>query len=478
MFGNKTDKMNGALRRINEGNFISTDAGFPDGSELKKLTETLALGKESVSALVKDILKIATNISAFDLRLSFYSEIMNGMAGDISKMSDSLNISLKETSLAINEITSSNTELTLSLSNINNRSKNISDGMNASNKKLEDIKNESEEVLKDSNFMKDSFVHLSDVIMKMDSTITGLFEISDQTNLLALNASIEAARAGESGRGFSVVADEIRKLSDTTKSNLDSIQNMMTQVREATDKSTAGINETMISIGRINDAIESIVRIFMDNAVSIRGIADDLSSISAQNEQLNASLEEISATASSLSDETEKMNDLSRELKGSSKSVHTASDDMKEIENQITVTAKSAGELASNKFYRLSNNDFLTTITGAIAAHIKWMETLKSITDTGKIVPLQTDDHKCGFGHFYHSVTPRSERIIEKWKSIDLHHHKLHSTGEKVLASIEKNDKESTNTYYREAKGYSEVIIEIFKSIIDIVNKSGDEEVF
>lgn len=172
MFNRKKKNEIEIIKQISEGEFFSVvTANGTDGSEYKVLTDKLIKGKEDISTLIKNVFQIATSISAFDLRLSFYSEIMSNMSEDINTMSDSLNISLKEASLAINEITSSNSELILALSNISERSRIISDSVNNSSRKLEEIRGEGSQVLKVADNMKKDFDSLSGIMNEMDSTV-------------------------------------------------------------------------------------------------------------------------------------------------------------------------------------------------------------------------------------------------------------------------------------------------------------------
>jgi len=479
MFTRNKNKIGEKLKKITEGNLdISISANDIEEADLKILTDKLIKGKDDISSLIKNVFQVATNISAFDLRLSFYSEIMNRMSLDINSMSDSLNISLKETSIAINEITTSNSELITALSNIGERSRIISESVNNSSRKLEEISSEGDQVLKVADKMMNDFDSLTGIMNEMESTVNAIYDISDQTNLLALNASIEAARAGESGKGFSVVADEIRKLSDTTKTSLDSIDSLMKKVKDALLKSDISARDTISSVNHINSAIEAISANFTVNTSSIAGMAEDISSISAQNEELNASLEEITATTDSLFDETTRMKELSESLKESGRNVKTVSDDIKEIEKHVTTTSKMAGDISIERLFSLSNKDFVQSVNSAITAHLKWVDALKSMVDDMQVRPLQIDDHKCGFGHFYHSVRPNSNRVKSLWDSIDKYHHDLHTLGGAVIEKININEKEGSLKKYIDAKNISVEIINIFQQLVAIVEKMDNEYVF
>ena len=130
-------------------------------------------------------------------------------------------------------------------------------------------------------------------------------DIADQTNLLALNAAIEAARAGEHGRGFAVVADEVRKLADrTTKATeeiSDSISAIQSETKQAVDQMRSGttrVREGVERAGQAGDALRQIVGTARNVSEMVASIATAANEQSSASEQISQAIDEISALAS------------------------------------------------------------------------------------------------------------------------------------------------------------------------------------
>ena len=146
------------------------------------------------------------------------------------------------------------------------------------------------------------------------SAIMGVIsDIADQTNLLALNAAIEAARAGEAGRGFAVVADEVRKLAEKTMTSTSEVGSAISAIQHSTTKSMEGVDKAVAQIGQATELSNQSGVALHEIVTDAETTADEVRAIAAASEQQSAASEEINQSIVQVNDMSDKTAQAMRE---------------------------------------------------------------------------------------------------------------------------------------------------------------------
>lgn len=163
--------------------------------------------------------------------------------------------------------------------------------------------NDMSEEIKGSNAkMRDEMDEFFDLVDSITELIKGIQSISEQTNLLALNAAIEAARAGEAGRGFAVVADEVRKLADETNTKVSGITDFVTKIMSQKGPLTEMFSKVIERTNSLNKGVAISSGKFESTSEQINKISVLSSKISEEIQERTASIQESAAILNDLTD--------------------------------------------------------------------------------------------------------------------------------------------------------------------------------
>ncbi len=273
--------------------------------------------KSDVSNIVNEIKvlgSVADGILYFKDDLKTKVDTINHAVDTLEDDAQSSESSYKEIESATTQLAESAASLAKSVSEIAENADTINQGTLKGMEKIQVLT----ERINDTSVVMDNtkikVEELNSELSRIEGVVSGISNIAEQTNLLALNAAIEAARAGEAGRGFAVVADEIRKLAEESKRTTTNIISTLKKLVEDIYAMSSEIGKSAQSMQEVKNMAQEVYGFFKNIVESIKEIATNLQTIAALSEEQSASSEEINSEVAVFKRTVENIVHISKEM--------------------------------------------------------------------------------------------------------------------------------------------------------------------
>ena len=433
--------------------------------EMAQIYDRLIAGRAQFEEVMSDVFDSLMRISSLDLSLNHYSQMLQQISDSVSEATTLIHTASGEAASVSETVSVQHEDLTHTIIDISEETSGVYQKIDEGQKALTETNDLSGKTILASKEMQQDMNQLSQIISQMNSVIDGINSISSQTNLLALNASIEAARAGEAGKGFAVVADEIRKLADETQSLTASMGHFVSDIQTASAKSVKSADHTIISLETVTPKRSYVWAINEHNRQHLERITNNISSLASLSEEISSSIIELESRAADIDNQCGVLEEDITKLREHGQDIDRISAPLSSIETTLDASAKVMGKMAEDAFYKLENKYFIEYIEKAINAHQNWLDTLGKILKEKTILPLQINDKKCGFGHFYYAINPTSPEVVKIWKSLGEKHKKFHSYGQQVIDALLAGNNQQAENIYKEACQYSKGLMQDLERI-------------
>ncbi len=310
------------LQILSTGDLTAKLTGNYKGS-FKRLQDYVNNLGSSLSALIEEVIESIQATASASTEISSSAEEMAAGAQEQSAQSS-------EVASAVEQMTRTIIETTQNAGKAADTSNAAKEKAFEGGKKVELTIKGMEKIAEVVNQAAETIKELGKSSDQIGEIIGVINDIADQTNLLALNAAIEAARAGEQGRGFAVVADEVRKLAERTTKATKEIAGMIEQIQRDTDGAVKSISRGTEEVDNGKELTRQVGESYEEIISHTTNVGDVINQVAAASEEQSATAEEISRSI-------EAITTVSQESAGGVQQIANASEDL----NRLTVNLQN-----------------------------------------------------------------------------------------------------------------------------------------
>ena len=286
--------------------------------QVKAEEDALKAAESTTQSIISRLENIVEAVSEQANQISQALQSVGAQAGEASTR-------LSEAATAMNEMNSTVLEVASNAESAAETATSVQSQVAEGNSLVGNTINNLQTISDLSASLKTDMESLDKQANDIGTVLTLIRDIADQTNLLALNAAIEAARAGEAGRGFAVVADEVRKLAEKTMSATREVETAIEAIQQGTSKSAETVDNAVTAIGQAHsmgmesgNSLNKISGLAEDSSSRVSAIAAAATEQSAASEEINRNISDVNQLSADIANQvnssTEQMNAIVNEV--------------------------------------------------------------------------------------------------------------------------------------------------------------------